>query len=605
MHADISNTLSTLDTNPQRKYNYFENLFERSHKMKKAIRVVLPIILAIAIVLCMAWYLFVYDRLFTRDMLLTFARYSEKQGNHNTATWFYNLAYSQAGDNDSVAIELAEQYKASGNYTKAEFTLSNAIADGGSIDLYIALCKTYVQQDKLLDAVTMLDSITNSEVKAQLDAMRPNAPGSAPEPGFYSQYISVTLTGEGGTVYASTDGQYPSITDTPYDQPIALVDGENTIYALTVAENGLVSPLSIFGYTVGGVVELMNFNDSTIEAEVRRILNVSETTALYTNDLWTIHSFTIPAEAADYSDLRQMSFLETLTIENGVSGQLQNLSGLANLTELKISDTTVSQEDLKVIAALPLLKNLTLQNCGLTSIAPLGVAKELITLDLNNNTIRNIDALSGMQKLQELYLQHNALTDLSALSTCTGLTKLDVSYNSLTSIAPITSLSGLTVLNAETNNITDLGAIGNLTVLTALSLKSNKLTSVSGIDNCTALTDLNVASNELTDISSLSALTNMLYFDFSYNQIKNLPKFPKSCALVTINGSNNLLSSLDSLGGLMNLNNVHMDYNKDISSVKALAKCPMLVEVNVYATKVKDVTALTDQSVIVNYNPVQ
>ena len=29
------------------------------------------------------------------------------------------------------AIELAEQYKSSGNFTKAEFTLSNAIADGG------------------------------------------------------------------------------------------------------------------------------------------------------------------------------------------------------------------------------------------------------------------------------------------------------------------------------------------------------------------------------------------------------------------------------------------------------------------------------------------
>lgn len=573
--------------------------------MKKAIRIIVPIILAVAIVLCMAWYLFVYDRLFTRDVLLSFARYNERHGNHSTATWFYDLAYSQSGDNDAVAIELAEQYKSSGNFTKAEFTLSNAIADGGGIDLYIALCKTYVQQDKLLDAVTMLDNITNSEIKAQLDALRPKAPVSAPDPGFYSQYISVTLTGEGGTIYASTDGQYPSMTDAPYAQPIALVDGENTIYALTVAENGLVSPLSIFGYTVGGVVELMEFSDTAIESEIRKLLNVSDSTTLYTNDLWTIKSFTVPSGAANYSDLRHMTFLESLTIENGVSAELHNVSGLANLTELKIFGTAVSQDDLKSIAALPLLKNLTLQNCGLSSLSGLESAKELVTLDLNNNTIRSIQSLAGMEKLQELNLQHNVLTNLAALSGCSSLTKLDVSYNALSSIAPIASLSALTWLDAGTNSITELGEIGNLTALTVLSLKSNKLINVSAIAGCTTLTDLNIASNELTDITTLSTLTNMLYFDFSYNKVSKLPEFAKNCALVTINGSNNSLSSLDSLGGLENLNNIHMDYNTEISSVKALAKCPTLIEVNVYATKVKDVTALTNQSVIVNYNPVQ
>ena len=179
-----------------------------------------PFVLVVAILFCTAWYLLVYDRPFTRDMLLSIARSSENQGNHNVASWFYNLAYSQAGDNDAVAIELAEQYKSVGNYTKAEFTLSNAIADGGGIELYIALCKTYVQQDKLLDAVSMLDNITNEQSKEQLSSMRPAAPSISPEPGFYSQYISVKLEAENGTIYASTDGQYPSVEDELYSQPI-------------------------------------------------------------------------------------------------------------------------------------------------------------------------------------------------------------------------------------------------------------------------------------------------------------------------------------------------------------------------------------------------
>jgi Leucine-rich repeat (LRR) protein len=573
--------------------------------MKKTIRILIPIILAITIVLCTAWYLFVYDRAFTRDMLLSFARYSESHGKHSSATWFYNLAYSQAGDNDAVAIELAEQYKSTGNYTKAEFTLSNAIADGGGIDLYIALCKTYVEQDKLLDAVTMLDNITNEHIKKQLDEMRPAAPTASPEPGFYNQYISATVHAQGGTTYVSTDGQYPSTGDTPYSESLQLKDGENTIHALTVAENGLVSPLSIFGYTIGGVIEVMDFADPAVEAEVRKLLNVSADAVLYNNDLWTIKEFTMPAEAKNYADIKHMTFLESLVIEKGTSGQISNFSALANLTSLKITGVSVSQVELNVIASLPLLKNLTLQNCSITGITPLKNITGLEILDLSNNTIRDLSAISGMQNLKELNLQHNAVTDLSALASVPTLTKLDVSYNALTSLAPICSLTGLTWLDAGTNSITELGDISKLTALTYLSVKSNKLTNVSAIAGCTALTDLNISSNQLTDIAKLSALTKMLYFDFSYNQVTKLPAFPKDCELVNINGSNNKLTSLDNLGGLENLNNVNMDYNKDISSVKALAKCPVLIEVNVYATKVKDVTPLTNQNIIVNWNPVK
>ena len=571
--------------------------------MKKTIRILLPIILALAIVLCMAWYLFVYDRTFTRDVLLTFARYSESQGNHNVASWLYGQAYSHASDNDAVAIELAEQYKSSGNFTKAEYTLTNAISDGGGVELYIALCQTYIQQDKLLDAVNMLEGITNPDVKAQISALRPAAPTATPTPGFYSQYISVTLEAE-GVIYYSPKGVYPSTADRPYSEPITLSDGENTIYAIAVSENGLVSPLSIVGYTVGGVVEKMEFKDSAIEAEIRKLLNVSDTKELYTNDLWSINSFTIPSEAKDYSALKHMPFLSSLAIHSGVGEQLSNLSALANLTELSITNTSVSQENLSIITGLPLLKSLTLQGCGITSVSAFEKATSLTALDLNNNAIRNIEMLQYLTELQTLNLESNAVSDLTPLSGLTKLDWLDVSSNSITSLAPVASLTALTWLDAGTNSISTLGELGNLTNLTKLSLQSNKLTSVATIATCKALTDLNISSNTITDISNLYKLNELMYFDFSHNQVSKIPAFSKNCALVTIDGSHNLISSLKPLGGLKNLNNVHMDYNSKISSVEPLADCPVLVEVNVYATKVTKVTCLTDQSIIVNYNPV-
>ena len=573
--------------------------------MKKAFRILIPILLVIAILVGTGWYFLIYDREFTRDTLLGGARYFEQQGNRGLASWFYDRAYDLAGDNDDIAIELAEQHKAVGNYTQAEATLSKAIEDGGGIKLYMALCKTYAEQDKLLDCVTLLNSITNPEVKAQLDAMRPAAPVATPAPGFYNQYISVTITADDGEVYVNPQGEYPSIEKDLYTAPVPLVAGENTIYALTVNEQGLVSPLAIFGYTVGGVIEEVKFSDAAVEAQIRQMLNVGENEVLFSNELWEITSFVMPADAKTYEDLKYLPFLEELTVTDGPSGGLNVLSSLAKLRALYITDTSVSAEEVVVIGALPKLERLTLSGCSLSTTAGLEKAVNLRYLDLSSNTIRNITALAPLQSLQEVYLQNNALTDLSSLSTIKTITRLNVSGNALTTIAPICSINGLTWLDASNNQLTTLEQISGLTLLKELYLSKNLLTDISGLDACTELQVLYLDNNQLTDIANLSKLTKLTMLNFSHNQVVELPAFDAECKLVEINGSNNLLEKLDALSGLHHLNNVFMDYNENIESVECLVNCHVLIRVDVYGTKVTEVTMLTDQSIIVNYNPVQ
>jgi len=50
--------------------------------MKKVIKRIIPLILVLCILASIGWYLFVYDRAFTRDSLLYLARYNDLQG-HN------------------------------------------------------------------------------------------------------------------------------------------------------------------------------------------------------------------------------------------------------------------------------------------------------------------------------------------------------------------------------------------------------------------------------------------------------------------------------------------------------------------------------------------
>lgn len=570
--------------------------------MKRVLKRILPIFLCLIVICSIAWYLFIYDPDFTQAMLLSGARYFENQGNHTIATWLYNQAYYQSGNDDDVIIELADQFKNNGNYTKAEVTLSKAISDGGTVKLYTALSQIYIEQDKLLDAANMLDNITDPELKAQLDALRPSAPVANPAPGFYNQYITVHFEIETpGQLFVSDDGDFPSVRTDLYKDPVQLSAGENTIYAISVGENGLVSQPSYFGYTVGGVIEEITISDPVMDALLRDMIGVESDAKLMTNDLWSITELTVPADATDLSDLAKLPYLQTLVIENKSISTLQMISSLSLLNKLTIRSCLLSSADLSIIGALPNLEHLVLSDCSLSNIESLSSSSHLVTLDLSNNAIRDVTPLSFMQDLIRLDLSNNALTNLSPLSALTSLQELNVSYNSLTSIAPLISCTSLTKLFASANQLTDLPNLSNEN-LALLDVSNNLLTNVDILGQYTSLTDLNVSKNQLTDISALSALTNLKYLQFSRNEVTTLPEWKTSAALVAIDGSYNKLTSVAPLKGMMGLNRVILDYN-EIANINPLADCYNLIQVDIFGNPVADVTKLTDLDIIVNYDP--
>ena len=571
--------------------------------MKKLIHFLVPLLMIVLVIASIGWYLFVYDRAFTRDLLLQQARDNDLKGNTSLSSWFYNLAYGFSGQDENVAIELANQYKASGNYTKAEVTLSKAIRDGATKELYIALCKTYVEQDKILDAVSMLANIPNASIKAELEAMRPAAPQADYPSGYYSQYISVTLSSsEGTTLYYTTDGDYPSIADEPYSAPIELPLGESQVYAVSVADNGLVSPVTILGYTIGGVIEPVIFMDASMEQAIRAALGYDQSHVLYTNDLWQITELEVPSDAMTLEDLIYLTYLENLTVNGRNMSNLQDFSGLNHLKKLDLSGCRFPADSLKTIASLPHLKELNLSNCSLSTLSGLENAESMEILDISNNTIRNLEPLSNMSALSELYLQHNAVANLTVVGGLSELTVLDVSYNALTSIAPLTGNVRLTKLNAANNQIGDVSAAASLPMLAELNLDYNSLTDISGLSGCASLKTLTVSNNQLSSIDALSGMSTLERLDFSYNSVTSLPDFGANSAMQVIDGSYNALESIDSIAKMADISYIYMDYNK-LTSVDALADCFHLVQVNVYGNEIPDVSALTEHDILVNYDP--
>ena len=527
--------------------------------MKKIIKRIIPLLLIVALIASSCWYIFVYDRETVRDFLMAQARNCSQNGDFEAATWFYDNSYEFAGEDENVAIDLAQIYKDTGNYTKAEYTLASAIADGATSELYIALCQTYVEQDKLLDAVNMLDKVADPVIKAELDALRPAAPQPDFVPGFYSQYISLNFAHDSGTLYVSTDGENPSTAQDPCVTPVALEGGETKIYAVTVGENGLVSPLSILSYTIGGVVEEVQFADVYIEELIQDQLMFGADTAIYSDDLWAVTRLTVPATAIDLSDLRHLLFLEELTIQGWSISSLSFLEGAPSLKKLDLTSNAVG--NLSVLATIPTLES----------------------LELRDNAVRDLTPLTGLTDLTSLNLAENVISDISPLASCLKLGTLDVSDNKISSIAAVQTLTGLSTFRAEKNQITDCAPLAM----------------------CVEIRRLDISHNLIPDISMLSSLSKMTEFDFSYNQATALPALPSSAALVTVDGSYNQLSSLEPLDKLSALNYVNMDYYAEVSQIAFRANNPNMVQINVFGTKVTQSQAnkCLDHSIIVNYDP--
>ena len=573
--------------------------------MKTFMRIVLPIVLVVTILAGTFWYLTVYDREFTHDVILSCARYFERNDQHTIAAWLYDKAYVHSDNADEVALELAEHYRAAGNYTKAEATLNRAIDDGGGAQVYIALSRVFVEQNKLLDALRLLENLPAGELRDTLEKKRPATPVPDRAEGHYSDYISVSFSANGNKVYV-TGGEFPSLDKDYHQTPITLGAGENRFLAITVGENGLVSSLANYSFTVVGVIEPAVFTDPAMEAAIREAAGLETGVTVYTNELWNLRSFTVPADAKDLTDLKYLPFLTELHIDSATAS-LTPIEALLELTVLSIKNCTVSPQLLESIVKLSGLTKLTLRNCYLTTLSGIEKLTGLTYLDVGNNAVGNLTPLTGLSGLNTLYLDNNAIDgkDLSDLSSLSALSYLDISYNSVNSLAHIAGLSKLTHLYAGSNLLTDVYALASLQNLTHLDISYNQISAVSMLSQCQKLTELNIANNEISDILTFSALVKLEVLNFSNNKVVTLPVWPLDCALHTINGSYNKLSSIKTLAGLENLNKVLMDYNKDVSKVNDLYRCPVLMVLSVYGTKVRDISSLVTEgnSITVYYDP--
>ena len=571
--------------------------------MRKALKIILPLVLIAVLLVAGYWFFFQYRKDLTAGLCTSIGDGRHDAGKYESAITWYGYANALTPDNVDTVMKLASAYRDNGNYTKTEYILVNAIyVSPDCTELYVALSRAYIEQDKLMDAQRMLDQIRNETVLEELSARRPEAPTVTPEGGYYSDRISVMIQPvENAACYVALGGGFPSTETDLYIEPIDLPIGESTVCAVAVGIDGLVSPATYVGYTVAGVVEDAVFVDEAFEHHVQDLLNRGDR-KLKTNDLWSITSLDIPEEVVSLEDLHYFTGLTELTVHNVHDADLSVLNGLSKLQVLTLSGCSLTTEQLTAVSQCSNLKELRLSGCGLSSIKPLESLTQLTLLDLSDNSISNLMPISGCTTLQTLLLSSNALTTLSSLSDLTNLQVLDLSHNVLKSLTPIAACTELRELYISHNQLMSTSGMEQMAQLEVFDASNNEIEDVSALAVCKKLRVFTMHDNLLTSIDFLENIKTIEEIDIDYNDVVAVPAFPKDCALVRFSAAHNFLEDLSGLSGLASLNYVNADYN-NITDISVLETCPNLTQVNVFGTYIHDGGKLEEAGVTVNYTP--
>ena len=574
--------------------------------MKKFFKVLLPVLLVALLLGGGIWYLRNYQGDFFSNFLQRRGDAAMAGEHYTTALRYYRWAWELDDTDPDLAVSLASAYAHTDNYTKAEYTLVNAIAAmPEELQLYLALSETYVAQDKLLDASQLLDRVENESIRTQLTEARPDAPVLTPESGYYSEYISVGLEASSGTAYLSVDGSFPSLEDDAYAAPVQLTAGETSAIALCIGDNGLVSSAVYASYTIGGVVEPVTLQDSALDTYIRQLLELGQDDAIMSNALWAISELTVPQDVTSLADLRYFTGLKTLTIQNFQGGDFSFLENLSQLEHVDFTGSLVTSDTLSLLGQQKNLKWLNLSTCGVSDLSSLSGCTQLEYLTLANDHVADLTPLAACGNLQELYLRGNAITALDTLGTMDQLQRLDLSYNAVTNLGALAACKQLTALNLSHCSLADISAVGNIPSLTKLVASSNALETIDGLENCVNLTELDLSDNKLISVVELSGIDTLKTVNLNYNDIVNAPHFSQNSQLEKFYADHNFMEDLSGLANCLHLNYVTLDYN-NISNIDVLANCYNLVEVNVFGTRIHTnaaVQKLLDKGIIVNYTP--
>lgn len=102
-----------------------------------------------------------------------------------------------------------------------------------------------------------------------------------------------------------------------------------------------------------------------------------------------------------------------------------------------------------------------------------------IDLDLSDQNISDINALSNLTQFTQINLSYNQIRDIEPLGKLQQVTDLRLNHNQIKDISIFARLPRLELINIENNEVTDISAISQLGRLKTVVLSDNHIKDIS------------------------------------------------------------------------------------------------------------------------------
>jgi len=239
-------------------------------------------------------------------------------------------------------------------------------------------------------------------------------------------------------------------------------------------------------------------------------------------------------------------------------------------------------------------------NRGITNITGIEHCKNLERLDLDQNSISEINLLNGLTKLKRLSFYNNYLiTDINPMASLTNLEQLYLNNNLIIDVTPLSGLSNLTVLGLSGNQIEDISILSSLINLQDLSLANNAIHNISILSNLTNLVRLDLGATQIIDTTPLSTLINLETLWISNNVLTSLSGIANLINLNFLHISNTQTTTINDLAGLVNLTRLYM-FNNQIVEISPISELINLQYVALRDNQVADLQPFVNNTGINN-----
>ncbi len=191
---------------------------------------------------------------------------------------------------------------------------------------------------------------------------------------------------------------------------------------------------------------------------------------------------------ADIEQLKYMTNLEVLWLNNNNISNIEPLSGLVNLTELHLGYNQIV--DISPLKNLRNMKVLGLKYNKISDITELGNLTNLVQLSFNSNNVSDISALQYLTNLERLWIFDNQISDISALRSCKKIIQLSMVKNNISDISVLSELNNICFLYMSDNPIEQINVVNYLPKLSILDISNTEVNDVTCLANKKKLTKL-------------------------------------------------------------------------------------------------------------------